>query len=77
MKVKKNEPMCNHTTWRIGGPVEVLLQPETVEELQQALLEIQRTEELCHVLGGGSNVLVADEGIAGTVIQLGGSLCKM
>ena len=77
MKVKKNEPMCNHTTWRIGGPVEVLLQPETVEELQQALLEIQRTEELCHVLGGGSNVLVADEGIAGTVIQLSGSLCKM
>ena len=77
MKVKKNEPMYNHTTWRIGGPVEVLLQPETVEELQQALLEIQRRGELCHVLGGGSNVLVADEGIAGTVIQLSGSLCKL
>lgn len=35
MKVKKNEPMYNHTTWRIGGPVEVLLQPETVEETQR------------------------------------------
>lgn len=69
--------MCNHTTWRIGGPVEVLLQPETVEELQQALQKIQQTGQLYHVLGGGSNVLVADEGIAGIVIRLGGSLCKI
>lgn len=74
MKIRKNEPMSKHTTWRIGGPVDVFLQPESVAELQQAL---QEAIEPCYVIGGGSNLLVADDGIAGTVIQLGGSLCGL
>lgn len=74
MKIKKNELMSKHTTWRIGGPAEIFLQPESVEELRQAL---QEAKQPCYVIGGGSNLLVADEGLAGTVIQLGGSLCGL
>ena len=74
MKIRKNEPMSKHTTWRIGGPVDVFLQPESVAELQQAL---QEAIQPCYVIGGGSNLLVADDGITGTVIQLGGSLCGL
>lgn len=50
MKVKKNEPMRNHTTWRIGGPVDLLVQPESVEELQQALQQARGlwSALLCH-----------------------------
>ena len=39
MKRKEHEPMRNYTTWRIGGPVDLMLQPESVEELQEALQE--------------------------------------
>ena len=54
MKIRKNEPMSKHTTWRIGGPVDVFLQPESVAELQQAL---QEAIEPCYVIGGGSCLL--------------------
>ena len=74
MKIRENEPMRNHTTWRIGGPADRLVQPESTEELQQAIQEAQKAGEPYYVIGGGSNLLVSDEGIAGTVIQLGGSL---
>lgn len=77
MKIRQNEPMKLHTTWRIGGPAEQFVQPESVEELQQALQEASRSGKPFYVLGGGSNLLVADEGIAGTVIQLGGSLAGL
>ena len=42
MKRKEQEPMHNHTTWRIGGPVDVMLQPETIEEVQEALREAKK-----------------------------------
>lgn len=74
MRIRENEPMRNHTTWRIGGPADRLVQPESTEELQQAIQEAQKAGEPYYVIGGGSNLLVSDEGIAGTVIQLGGSL---
>ena len=74
MKIKENEPMRNHTTWRIGGPVELLVQPESTEELRQALQEAKASRKPFYVIGSGSNLLVADDGLAGTVIKLGGSL---
>lgn len=74
MKIKKNEPMRNHTTWRIGGPAELLVQPESVEELRQALQEAKERQKPFYVIGSGSNLLVADEGLTGTVIKMGGSL---
>ncbi len=74
MKIKKNEPMRNHTTWRIGGPAELLMQPESVEELRQALQEAKERQKPFYIIGSGSNLLVADEGLTGTVIKLGGSL---
>lgn len=74
MKIKEHEPMRNHTTWRIGGPVERLVQPSSVEEVQQAIREAKGSGKPYYIVGGGSNLLVADEGLSGTVIQLGGSL---
>ena len=74
MKIRENEPMRNHTTWRIGGPADRLVQPESVEELRQAIQAARESGAPYYVIGGGSNLLVSDEGITGTVIQLGGSL---
>ncbi|MBR4944587.1 MAG: UDP-N-acetylmuramate dehydrogenase [Peptococcaceae bacterium] len=74
MKIKEQELMRNHTTWRIGGPADRLVQPESAEELQEAIQKAKADGMPWYVIGGGSNLLVADEGITGTVIQLGGSL---
>ncbi len=75
MRRKEHEPMRNHTTWQIGGSVDLLLQPESIEELQQALQEAKALQKPYYVVGAGSNLLVADEGLRATVIVLGGALC--
>ncbi len=65
------EPMSKHTTFRIGGPADLLLTPESIEQVQR-LCQLFRSENIPYlVLGNGSNVLVGDQGIRGVVIQLG------
>lgn len=66
-----NEPMSRHTTWKIGGPADILAEPANEEEVA-ALLALAREENLpCFILGNGSNLLVGDLGIRGLVIKIG------
>ena len=66
-----NEPMSKHTTFRIGGPADLLLMPERMEQVGE-LCQLFRKEGIPFlVLGNGSNVLVGDKGIRGVVIQMG------
>ncbi|MFE5319866.1 UDP-N-acetylmuramate dehydrogenase [Paenibacillus sp. NPDC056579] len=66
-----NEPLAPHTTWKIGGPADVLLIPETKEQLVEAVKLLHRHQTTWTVLGRGSNMLVSDKGIRGIVIKLG------
>ena len=69
-KVLVNEPMASHTTFRIGGPADYFVMPETVEEVA-AVLKLCKEEEMPYfILGNGSNLLVGDKGFRGVVIQL-------
>lgn len=64
------EPLARHVSLRVGGPVELLATPETVEELQQLVLYLDRHEIPRFVLGGGFNLLPPDEGFHGCAISL-------
>lgn len=66
--IKERELMKNHTSFRIGGPCDLMLCPKSVEELQQSLSALCQFEERPLILGGGTNVLVPDSGIPGVVI---------
>ncbi|HLS44574.1 MAG TPA: UDP-N-acetylmuramate dehydrogenase [Ornithinicoccus sp.] len=55
---------------RVGGPPRALLTATTPEEVVEAVASVDRAGEPLLVLGGGSNLLVADEGFAGTVVQV-------
>ena len=69
-KVKVNEPMNRHTTFRIGGPADCFLLPSSQEELQE-IIKICSDEKLPYfILGNGSNLLVGDKGYRGVVIQI-------
>jgi len=70
-EVREDEPMHKHTTWRIGGPADCLIVPDTTEQLTAALDIIRRRQVPWFVLGKGSNTLVTDKGIRGVVIKLG------
>ncbi|MDQ7014974.1 MAG: UDP-N-acetylmuramate dehydrogenase [Gammaproteobacteria bacterium] len=68
-----NESMAKHTSWRVGGAAERYYQPADQKDLQ-ALLASLPAEEPLFWLGLGSNLLVRDGGIAGTVIAMSGVL---
>ena len=65
-----NEPMKLHTTFRTGGPAEILIQP-AAEELAYVIELCKNYNEPWLVIGNGSNLLVSDEGIKGVVIEFG------
>lgn len=68
------EPLSVHTTFKVGGPADVLVLPQSIGEIQQ-LIKTCRSEKISYViLGLGSNVLFRDKGFRGVVIKLGHSL---
>lgn len=69
-KIHTNVPMKNYTSFKIGGNAEVLINIETIEELQE-IIKIAKQEKIkLFVLGNGSNLLVSDEGIKGIVLKI-------
>ena len=69
-KVRMQEPMSSHTTFRIGGPADYFVMPETTEELADVLKLCKEENVPYFILGNGSNLLIGDQGFRGVVIQL-------
>ncbi len=69
-EILDREPMSAHTSWKLGGPAELFLVPQSREDLQLALRNINKYQLPWMVIGNGSNLLVADQGVKAVVIQL-------
>lgn len=69
-----NEPLSNYTTWKIGGPADLLILPRGKEELVTAVKLLRKHGIPWTNLGRGSNMLVSDKGVRGVVIKLGKGL---
>lgn len=70
IKLLMNESMAKHTSFRIGGPAEVMAFPESGEELSELLKVSALLDCKPAILGAGTNILAPDEGICGLVICL-------
>lgn len=68
--LKLQEPMKEHTTFRVGGPADFFIQPKDAEELKDAIGILEKYEVPVMVIGNGSNLLVRDKGVRGAVIQI-------
>ena len=66
------EPMSAHTSFRLGGPADLYLVPADPEDLAAVLAILRREGVPAFLLGGGTNLLVADGGIRGAVVDLTG-----
>ncbi|WP_169747292.1 UDP-N-acetylmuramate dehydrogenase [Clostridium aceticum] len=65
-----DEPMKKHTSFKIGGPADILLMPQKVEEIQQAIALCKAEGAEYFVMGNGSNLLVRDKGMRKVVIKI-------
>ena len=70
MELRFYEPMAKHTSFRIGGPVEVMAFPKSAEELSKLLKVSAILDCKTAILGAGTNVLAPDQGMDGLVICL-------
>lgn len=68
--VLKNEMMKNHTSFKIGGPADVLVLPNNIDEIQFAVNYCREMNIKYHIIGNGSNLLIGDKGIRGVVIKI-------
>jgi len=70
--VKQNEPLGPYTYFKLGGPAEALVQPRNRAELAAVIQRCHQERIPLRVIGGGSNVLVREEGVKGVVLRLSG-----
>ena len=70
LELRTNESMAKHTSFKIGGPAEVMAFPKTKEELAQLLKTSSLLDCKPAIIGAGTNILAPDEGVGGLVICL-------
>lgn len=70
MEIIENELLSKHTTYKIGGPARYFIEPQNLQELQDALRWATEHRLTIGVLSNGSNILVSDKGFDGLVIKL-------
>jgi UDP-N-acetylmuramate dehydrogenase len=68
--IRTNEPLAERTWFKLGGPAQFFAEPGSVEELQSVVTRCRDEGMQARLLGGGSNLLVRDEGVSGMVISL-------
>lgn len=73
-KLLPNEPLASYTTWKIGGPADLLIVPDSKEQLVKAVSVLHSFRTPWLGIGKGSNMLVGDGGVRGAVIKLGRGL---
>ena len=67
---KENEPLSNHTSFKVGGPASIFIEPANKTNLIKSLELVNELNIKYFVLGGGSNIIVSDKGYQGAIISM-------
>ena len=68
-EIKKDEPMSKHTSFRVGGPADIWIKINNIEELKYIVKYVKEKNISLNIVGNGSNTLVKDKGVRGIVIS--------
>lgn len=69
-KIKVNEDMSKHTSFKTGGKADYYIKAESKEEISNIVKFAKQNKIPLHIIGNGSNILVSDEGIRGIVLKI-------
>ncbi|MCR5777078.1 MAG: UDP-N-acetylmuramate dehydrogenase [Lachnospiraceae bacterium] len=76
-RIRLDETMSRHTTFRVGGPADYFIVPESIEELSKLVKYLNLVEREYFILGNGSNLLVGDHGYRGVVIWIADNFAEI
>jgi UDP-N-acetylmuramate dehydrogenase len=76
-EVRFKEPLAFHTSLRCGGPADIFIMPQDVDDVRKALMFADKEKLPVAVLGSGHNTLVRDRGFRGLVLKIEGCLARM
>ena len=65
-----NEPMKNHTSFKVGGPVDIMVLPKNADEIKNILKLIKTVRIPFYIMGNGSNLLVRDKAVSYTHLDV-------
>lgn len=68
--IKYDEPMKNHTSFKVGGPADILVIPSRIEQVERIINSCKKHKTNYFVMGNGSNLIVRDGGFRGVIIKL-------
>lgn len=68
--IRYNEPMKKHTTMKVGGLCDCMVEPSSIEEIQKVLEYVKENNIKYYIIGNGSNLLVKDEGVHALIIKI-------
>ena len=74
--IKVGEPLWRHTSFKIGGPAALWVEPKDIKELKKIIKFSQKNKLHTFIIGGGTNVLVNDKGFNGIMVHLGSGFFK-
>src|SRR5439155_13889377 len=77
VRARPGESLARHTSFRIGGPADLLVVPDTVDELAHVLRTAAAAGIRVALLGGGSNMLIGDGGMRGIIVKLGRGFARI
>ena len=75
--VRFKEPLAFHTSLRLGGPADIFVIPQDVDDIRHAVSFAEKEGLPVEVIGGGNNLLVKDRGVRGVVLKLEGCLGRV
>ena len=75
--VRFKEPLSVHTSLRLGGPADVFIAPETVDDIRHALSFAGREQMPVTVIGAGTHTLATERGFRGVILRLEGALRRV
>lgn len=77
MKIVYKQMMKDFTSFKIGGPADVFVEPKDIKELVEVVKFLRNNNYYYYVIGNGTNVLISDKGVRGCVIHIGKNLSKI
>ena len=72
-----NEPLAPHSSWKIGGPADIFIEPYNIEQISNVLQYAKSENIPLVVIGNATNLLFCDDGVRGIVMRLGEKFSKV